>query len=234
VLQALAAAGVLHTFDYLSTVSGGGYAGSWLTGQLSRASSRSVEHAVKADEKALVEHALEAGEKALRSNAPYLTMQRSESWDLAALFVRNLLVNWLALVPFVLGVVALYSAIAWRWRWTVPAVPGFVLVVSCLKEYVGSGEDDQRRMGTAFKWTVFLGSLFVIVEHGPRALDRWWGWAATGMVLRETGYRVRRTDACGSLLDRPGPGGKAARSTVYYLFDESKAKPDTSGSHRLQ
>src|SRR5512147_2107480 len=36
-LQGLAEAGMLHQFDYLSTVSGGGYIGSWLTAWIKRA-----------------------------------------------------------------------------------------------------------------------------------------------------------------------------------------------------
>jgi hypothetical protein len=32
VLQGLARRGLLHTFDYLFTASGGGYIGSWLSG----------------------------------------------------------------------------------------------------------------------------------------------------------------------------------------------------------
>src|SRR5215813_9551282 len=47
VLQALAGLGLLRIFDYMSTVSGGGYVGSWFSAWVHRAGLAAVEHKLK-------------------------------------------------------------------------------------------------------------------------------------------------------------------------------------------
>jgi hypothetical protein len=105
VLQALSKQNLLSHFHYLSTVSGGGYIGAWLTGWASRpgSSMESVERALSATDqepKQLTN---------LRDFTNYLTPRVGlfslDSWTFLSTFVRNLVLNWLLLLPMFLLVV---------------------------------------------------------------------------------------------------------------------------------
>lgn len=100
VLQGLARLRLLEGFDYLSTVSGGGYIGSWLSAWSARAS----------DGEATVVAALANGQgqeppevEHLREYSNYLTpalgLLSADTWTLVATYVRNLLLTWLTIVP---------------------------------------------------------------------------------------------------------------------------------------
>ncbi len=113
VLQALAGAGQLTRFHYLSTVSGGGYIGSWLSAWLHWAggsrpvieglSSRGTDDA----EPAPIRH--------IRQYSNYLTprlgLMSSDTWAAVAICGRNLLLNWMILFP-ALWLLVLFPKIA--------------------------------------------------------------------------------------------------------------------------
>jgi Patatin-like phospholipase len=106
VIQAFAEKGILTDFDYLSTVSGGGYIGGWLT---------AWKHREKGLDKIVpklypiapppvpgtvdpVQH--------LREYNSYLTpklgLLSTDTWTLAATVGRNMMLNWLVLVPILM------------------------------------------------------------------------------------------------------------------------------------
>jgi Patatin-like phospholipase len=104
ILQALARQKLLSQFDYLSTVSGGGYIGSWLSAWRSRDGQN-----IAAIEKALSNSRLESEDRGeteprevinLRDFTSYLTPRRglmsSDTWAGAATLCRNLALNWMA------------------------------------------------------------------------------------------------------------------------------------------
>jgi hypothetical protein len=117
VIQGLAKLGtdakdsVLAQIDYLSTVSGGGYIGSWLSGWAKRKGG--MEEVIKElreptgekmkPEPAPVHH--------LREYSNYLTPQlgllSADTWSFLGAYFRNLLLMWMVLVPFFLGILAL-------------------------------------------------------------------------------------------------------------------------------
>lgn len=117
-------ASVLEQFDYLSTVSGGGYIGSWLTAWTQRVYQAAVDakkpispaeafHAVTRGVAGDVEHT--SGDPArrpirhLREYTSFLAPKLGltlDTWTLAALVLRNLLVNWVMIVPVILALVA--------------------------------------------------------------------------------------------------------------------------------
>lgn len=111
VMQALACKGLLTRFHYLSTVSGGGYIGGWLTRWIHDempAHGNDLMAAVGTIEKELAQSAEgEAGSarplRRLREYTNFLTPQTgiasADTWTGAVLFVRNLLLNWLIFVP---------------------------------------------------------------------------------------------------------------------------------------
>ena len=122
VLQGLARKGLLQHVDYISTVSGGGYIGSWLTSWLTRESKKSNEReAAKSVFSKLAEgddaHPYSSPTKCeqdeiahLRSYSNYLTprlgLLSADTWTLAATYLRNVIVNWFVLIPFLLACLA--------------------------------------------------------------------------------------------------------------------------------
>jgi len=124
--ERLAAAGArraLGEFDYLSTVSGGGYIGAWLSAWLMRADidaangigrgSRDVLGALGdmtgADEAPAI--------KNVRANRNYLTPKigamSADLWADVATYSRNLLLNWLVIAPLIACVVLLVKLLQW-------------------------------------------------------------------------------------------------------------------------
>jgi len=105
-LQGLADQGVLGDFDYLSTVSGGGYIGGWLTSWKHRRNGldnilpklRSGAPLPKPGELDPIGH--------LRDYNNYLSPRMgffsADTWTLAATVFRNMTLNWLVLVPLLM------------------------------------------------------------------------------------------------------------------------------------
>ncbi len=107
VLQGFARHRVLERFDYLSTVSGGGYIGSWLSAWSARAGGLAkVIPKLTPDAPAPA-----AGEPDpighLRAYNNYLTPKlgflSADTWTVAATVLRNIALNWLVLIPLILA-----------------------------------------------------------------------------------------------------------------------------------
>ncbi|HEY7335957.1 MAG TPA: patatin-like phospholipase family protein [Bryobacteraceae bacterium] len=139
VLQGLSHHHLLRHFDYLSTVSGGGYIGSWLSAWRTRDSIADIEQALrnpparKLDgETPEVEH--------LRSYSNYLSPQLGifsvDTWTLAATVLRNMFLNWLILVPM-LAVALLIPKLAWATTLALPQDPYLLGVLLALGAVTG-------------------------------------------------------------------------------------------------
>jgi hypothetical protein len=107
-LQELGRRGLLAQFDYLSTVSGGGYIGSWLSAWIHRAGG--VAGVLPRLTASKTERAAQNGPDPvshLREFNSYLTPKLGlgsvDTWTLAAIVVRNLLLNWLLLLPLLMA-----------------------------------------------------------------------------------------------------------------------------------
>ena len=97
VVQALAENGALKQFHYLSTVSGGGFIGGWLTRLI---------HDCKCIEELsgqITRQARQGALERLRSFTNYLTPEvgpfSADTWTSVLLYLRNLIVNWLMFIP---------------------------------------------------------------------------------------------------------------------------------------
>jgi hypothetical protein len=94
---------LLAKFHYLSTVSGGGYIGSWLSAWRARADFETLWRSLVGrpqgpdSEPATIEW--------LRSYSNYLTPQlgamSADTWAILAVYVRNLVLNWLVILPVI-------------------------------------------------------------------------------------------------------------------------------------
>jgi len=111
VLQALARAGVLGKFDYISSVSGGGYISGWLAAWRHRIDQDTVFKALAENEPPPNPHAPEPRPlDHLREYSNFLTPRVGtlsvDVWTAVAIVVRNLLLNWLVLLPVLAALVA--------------------------------------------------------------------------------------------------------------------------------
>jgi hypothetical protein len=110
VLQALARVGVLGRLDYLSTVSGGGYVGGWLTSWLHRDGRDEVMRGLDPAQVGAMrgDEARFSPVNRLRATCRYLAPQgglvSADLWTLFATMGRNLLLNWLVLLPLIAAV----------------------------------------------------------------------------------------------------------------------------------
>src|SRR5947209_795663 len=108
-IQGFARHDLLKEFDYLSTVSGGGYVGSWLTAWLHRHPSgldgvtrdlRNDDPASKIDpDPKPIQH--------LREYSNFLTpkagLLTADTWTFIGIYLRNLLLNWLVFIPLLMA-----------------------------------------------------------------------------------------------------------------------------------
>jgi hypothetical protein len=129
VIRGLAKRGVLRQFHYLSTVSGGGYIGGWLSAWIHRHASGlqgvcdelgaahcggrcGSQRACDGVEPAPISH--------LREYSNYLTPRPGlltlDTWTLVATYLRNLVLNWLVLIPMLIGILLLprlFASVLW-------------------------------------------------------------------------------------------------------------------------
>ena len=130
VIQGLARCGVLDRFDYLSTVSGGGYVGSWLSTWIHRhpgglagvVNELSVPAQPEAGGTARVVEPEPAPVRFLRSYSHFLNPKGGlfsvDTWTWIAIYIRNLSLNWFAIIPLLLLVVLvprIYSGMIFDW-----------------------------------------------------------------------------------------------------------------------
>ena len=107
VIQGLADQGVLNTFDYLSTVSGGGYIGGWLTAWKQREGGiEKVIPQLRRDAPAAPEGRSDPIQH-LREYNNYLSPKAgalsADAWTLIATVTRNIFLNWMVFIPLLLA-----------------------------------------------------------------------------------------------------------------------------------
>jgi hypothetical protein len=113
VLQALsrrttgAGTNLLHEFDYLSTVSGGGYIGSWWSAWICRARQNGQDATAQLAAARTAQDPEPKPVQHLRNFSNFLTPRlgvfSADTWTLIAIYLRNLLLNWLVFIPWLLA-----------------------------------------------------------------------------------------------------------------------------------
>ena len=186
VLQGLARCGLLGKFHYLSTVSGGGYIGGWLTAWIHRAKGGLAE---VTENLARPRHDTRPNPEPtqmqnLRSYSNYLSpslgLLSADTWTLVATYLRNLLLNWLVFIPLLaacLTVPWIYLAILMKDPPPYTVVP-MVLGAICLVigvAYMGINLPSRGRAGGRTERSflcfcllpLFLGAVFMTIQ---------WAW----------------------------------------------------------
>ena len=155
ILQALAEHGLLHKFDYLSTVSGGGYVGAWLAALTKRylGTVKKDEAGTKATfadvEAALIPRGFEADKREepaflrwLRLYSNYLTPQSGvmsgDTWAVVGTWLRNVFLNQTILGLFFVGMFVVCQSVLFSvvtstndfWEFLAGALLLFVAAVS--------------------------------------------------------------------------------------------------------
>ncbi len=136
VLQGLAHVGALGKFAYLSTVSGGGYIGGWLTAWLHRQGQDGREGVLRALDPAQAPSAaafedatspVDRVRKTCRYLAPTGGAFSADLWTVIATLMRNLLLNWMVILPLVAAALLaprLYFALVHAVEQPLRATPG--------------------------------------------------------------------------------------------------------------
>ncbi len=186
VLQGLARCGLLGKFHYLSTVSGGGYIGGWLTAWIHRAEnglSDVIRDLAKPREETRPNpEPVEMQNLRSYSNylSPRLGLLSADTWTLVATYLRNLLLNWLVLIPLIAAVLTIpwiYLAILMKepppYNF-IPCLLGAVCLVIGVA-YMGMNLPSTGKTGggseKSFLWfcllPLFLGGIFMTIQ---------WAW----------------------------------------------------------
>ncbi len=171
-LQGLARHGLLEQFEYLSTVSGGGFSGGWLTAWINRHPQKLegvMRELGKQDAaRPTAPNPLEPEPEPLRwlrsySNFlnPKLGLFSADTWTLVATILRNIFLNWLVFVPVLMAVLMLprlWVAFVSRRTWDVAEDLsigiGFFMGMMALL-YIGLNLPSTRRRNrgqSAFLW----------------------------------------------------------------------------------
>ena len=200
VLQGLAENKLLNRFDYLSTVSGGGYVGSWLSAWIHRhpQGRDGVIEDLKSLRKSKIDPEYEPI-RWLREYSNYLTPQMgflsADTWTWVAIYLRNLILNWLILMPLIAAVLIIPRVCVevvklnpdkdfkpidvmtnWQWNFgtfsTILLVVGFVLAVMAI-DYVNGNlptTGNNKDQGT------FLRRCLLPLLFSAIALTTAWAW----------------------------------------------------------
>ena len=195
IVQGLARYGMLDKFDYLSTVSGGGYLGSWLSAWIHRARMPAVITALKNEpEKRKLQPEPEPI-RHLRSYSNYLNPKlgflSADTWTLVATVVRNLLLNWLVLIPIiaaalmlpriVVAIVQMESDAGKRIKWALWLGTFFGLAAIV---YMGVARPSANRLRKLHehrlnKQGMFLWLCLLPLSLSAIGLTSWWAWGRT-------------------------------------------------------
>lgn len=170
VIQGLAKIGLLKHFDYLSTVSGGGYIGGWLSARIHRAKCKSkvwpdeVLEELRGDASKAGPPESEVGNqetgdrrpepeaiRMLRDYSRFVAPEAGDWFSAAAIYLRNLMLNWCVLLP----ALAALMLLPWLYHWFVMfahgwqeplrlALPLLALVLSLIATCYGAWSSQQE------------------------------------------------------------------------------------------
>ncbi len=185
---------LLAEFDYLSTVSGGGYIGSWLSSWIAREGG--AEPVIR-QLASTPSDRLDPEPKPVRylrdfSNFlnPRLGLFSADTWTLIATALRNMLLNWLVLIPFLAAallcpelfrrllladqdLISKYTSVALALGFSAGVI-GTAFIMYNLPSF-GDGRNGERR---------FLTYCMLPLMISAMSMSLWWGWQSGTDVSR--------------------------------------------------
>lgn len=197
VIQALARHRLLTHFHYLSTVSGGGYIGGWLTrliaqryeppaeGSDEAARRRDLETRIdtlQEDIAAPLDRVEKAVVGGLRRYSSYLTPNRGftslDTWAGITLWMRNTLINWLVFVPVFAALTGL----------PIVYVASVYALASGTPELLPGPAAHAAYVGIAFLFVAVVGTIIYLPSHAHPDSDHGrrdaYGLSGTGITAR--------------------------------------------------
>lgn len=191
VIQGLAKANLLKQFDYLSTVSGGGYVGSWLTTWINRSDFSTVNSELASQHNSKKSDEEPEPVQHLRDYSNYLTpksgLLNADTWTLAATFLRNMLLNWAVILPLLAATMMLprFMIALLTCRGGISAIllmTGAAALLNCFAVFyeavdlpsLGNARWPQWRFKTGFLATFAASALMLSIA---------WAWYVQGRQL---------------------------------------------------
>jgi hypothetical protein len=192
VLQGLATCGLLDKFHYLSTVSGGGYIGSWLSAWIKN--NPQGIGGVVAQLNTL--HPEPEPIRQLREFSNYLTpktgLMSVDFWTLIATFVRNMFLNWLVLIS---------------WLAAAMMIPKFYLAVISL-------QPDWSGLATSYLWQLLSSQQTWDAFWSPHRQH----WDAALRILLVTALALIAVAMAYAIVDVPSTGGARWSRRSFLIF----------------
>jgi hypothetical protein len=222
VIQRLARENLLAKFHYLSTVSGGGYIGSWLSSWVSRAGgdARAVQDQLRADPTPVDPEPPQVRHLREYSNylSPRLGVFSVDTWTLAATFVRNLTLNWLVTLTLLAAVLVLPRLGALSVRglqiddkgWTTFAAIACT-IAAALCQAVAVSYMDRHRPSARAKYGL------TAPDTQGKFLWGCWLWLVLAAVLLATAWTWFR-GLVNPDVQAAGRWGRAASEWTFWLF----------------
>jgi hypothetical protein len=184
VLQGLARCGLLSKFHYLSTVSGGGYIGSWLSAWIKN-HPQGIEGVIE-ELKRPPDSILEPEPRPIRhlrefSNylAPKVGLTSVDFWTLIATYLRNMAAMSLVLVPLLAAALTapwLYTAILMTRPTPNTSVPLWIGVAGAVIAMAYIVIDLPSNAGTRFSQRRFLEFFLLPLLLAAASMTTYWAW----------------------------------------------------------
>jgi hypothetical protein len=202
ILQGLARRDLLRQFHYLSTVSGGGYIGSWLTAWRHRSGSGGDALLRRLGTRDFGEFTEPTPMERLRFNQNFLTpkvgLLSADTWSFLATFLRNLLLNWLVFLPLLAGLLL---------------VPRIIEAFLLWSQQSGGNKAPHSSLIALFLaghlWVPHSGSEHLFRLHDLHGWRSWADTAAVALIL--FGFSI-------SAYNRPANGRTSLTQTGYMLW----------------
>jgi hypothetical protein len=194
VLQGLARRELLERFHYLSTVSGGGYIGSWLSAWIHHHPRGVAGVSEELAPQPPVKEFESVPVRRLREYSNYLTprwgLLSADTWTWVAIYVRNLLLNWLVLVPLFAAVLMIPRVavavvhlpdVPWQWQRRIFLL-GTLAAVWAIG-YVALHLPSSRKVSKSQEH--FLAFCFLPLLLAAVSLTTWWAWFCNTHAQKE-------------------------------------------------
>jgi hypothetical protein len=173
-LQGLARHNLLEKFDYLSTVSGGGYIGSWLTAWIHRhpkglgGVTNELANSAPTSKFDPDPHPVHYLRKYSSFLTPRVGLLTADTWTFIGIYLRNLFLNWSVFVPLLIAVLI---------------IPRLILTITLIQPEtaIAQPKDFFAKLSNACYW---YGRYFLLALGFALGV-----WALTYVVFNRPGVR---------------------------------------------